>query len=99
MVSAFVSIYNFYEKQLHVQKIVGAAGQMKESSQKQVLRVQPFRAVSFRENLVSGLHIPNYDLDEEELNWKNVAFARYYGIKGIRKMKVNKINEETAKKS
>ena len=87
MVSASVTIYNFYEKQLHVQKILVAADQLKQSPQKQTLLVQPFRTVSFEVNLVSGLHIPNYDLDEDENNWKNVAFARYYGIKGVRMVK------------
>ena len=87
LMSASVTVYNFYEKQLHVKKILVAVDQLKQSPQKQTLCVQPFRAVSFEENLASGLHIPNYDLDEDESNWKNVAFARYYGIKGIRKIK------------
>lgn len=87
LLSASVTAYNLYEKHLHLQKILVAVHQLKQSPQKQILCVQPFRAVSFEENLVSGLHIPNYDLDEDESNWKNVAFARYYGIKGIRKMK------------
>ncbi len=84
MVSASVTIYNFYEKQLHVHKILVAVDQLKQLSQKQILCVRPFRIVSFGENLISGLHISNYTLDEDESNWKNVAFARYYGIKGIR---------------
>lgn len=86
LMSASVTVYNFYEKHIHVQKILIAAKQLKESSQKQVLCVQPFRAVTFEENLASGLHIPNYDLDEDEFSWKNVAFARYNGIRGIRKV-------------
>ena len=91
LMSASVTVYNFYEKQLHVQKILVAVDQLKQSPQKQTLCVQPFKTVSFNENLASGLHIPNYDLDEDEYNWKNVAFARYYGIKGIRK--ISNINE------
>ncbi len=90
LASASVTIYNFHEKQLHVQKILVAVDQLKQSSQKRTLRVQPFRTVSFEENLVSGLHIPNYDLDEDEYNWKNVSFARYYGIQGIRTLKRDK---------
>lgn len=97
LVSASVTIYNYYEKQLHVQKILASVDQLKQLPQNQVLRVQPFSPVSFKENLVSGLHIPNYDLDEDESNWKNVAFARYYGIKGICKMKINETQEEAGK--
>ena len=87
LLSASVTVYNFYEKHIHVQKILVAVDQLKQSPRKQILCVQPFRTVSFEENLASGLHIPNYDLDEDEYNWKNVAFARYYGIKGVRKIK------------
>ena len=36
------------------------------------------------EDLFSGFHIPFFELSENENRWENVAFARYYGIKGIR---------------
>jgi len=90
LVTASVTVYNFFEKYIHVQKILAAVDRLKQSPQKQTLCVQPFRTVSFRENLASGLHISNYALDEDEYNWKNVAFARYYGIQGIRMTKRGK---------
>lgn len=41
---------------------------------------------AFSETLVwmSGRHIVQPSLKEDEMDWINVAFARYYGIKGIR---------------
>ena len=37
--------------------------------------------------MLSGFHIPGFELSEDENNWVNVAFSRYYGIKGIRMVK------------
>ena len=90
LMSASVTMYNFYEKHVHVQKILVAVDRLKQSSRKQTLCVRPFRTVSFEENLVSGLHVSNYNLDKNEYNWKNVAFARYYDIQGIRMVKRDK---------
>ena len=87
LLSASVTVYNFYEKYVHMHNILVSVDRLKQLPKKQTLCVQPVGAVSFEENLLSGLHVPNYDLDENEYNWKNVAFARYYGIKGIRKEK------------
>ena len=67
-----------------MKEILSTVSQMKTSSVSEVIHVKPFRKVSFTENLASGLHIPNYDLTEEENSWGNVAFSRYYGIKGIK---------------
>ena len=84
LVTAIVTIFNFYEKHLHMKVILTSANQMRTASERSILCVEPFREVSFPENLISGLHIPNYNLSTDENSWENVAFARYYGIKGIR---------------
>ena len=45
--------------------------------------------------MFSGFHIPSFELSEDENRWENVAFARYYGIKGIRMpQKTNKDHTE-----
>ena len=84
LVTASVTVYNMFEKHAHIQKILIAAEKLQRSPKNEILYVKPFREVSFRENLMSGLHLPSYNLTEDENNWKNVAFARYYGIKGIK---------------
>ena len=33
--------------------------------------------------LMSGLHVTNMDLSNNERSWENMAFARYFGIKGV----------------
>lgn len=84
VVTASISVYNFYEKHVYMKEILASAEQLKQSYGCQVLCVKPFRKVSFKENLISGFHIPNYNLSTDENSWDNVAFGRYYGIKGIR---------------
>ena len=84
LVTASVTVYNMYEKYVHIQKNMIAAEQLQRSPKNEILYVKPVREASFRENLASGLHLPSYNLTEDEGNWKNVAFARYYGIKGIK---------------
>ena len=41
-------------------------------------------------------HITDMGISSDENDWKNAAFARYYGIKGIRIVK-NKVNLDTQK--
>ena len=84
LMTVSVTLFNFYEKNIYMKEILSTVSQMKTSSVSEVIHVKPFRKVSFTENLASGLHIPNYDLTEEENSWGNVAFSRYYGIKGIK---------------
>lgn len=84
LITASVSVLNFYEKHNYMNKILTAVQQQKESSENGIVCVKPFREVSFRENLISGLHIPTYNFNKDVNSWGNVAFARYYGIKGIK---------------
>ena len=84
LVTASVSFFNFYEKNNHMNIILTAVQQQKETSENGIVCVKPFREVSFRENLLSGLHIPTYNFTKEVNSWGNVAFARYYGIRGIK---------------
>ena len=52
-----------------------------------VITVEAMIEPSDNEALYTALHTISYELSENENEWKNVAFARYYGIKGIRVVK------------
>ena len=84
LLTASISIFNFYEKNIYMNDILSAVEQAKHASKAGIIVVKPFRRVSFTENLASGLHVPNYNLTDDENSWGNVAFARYYGIEGIK---------------
>ena len=83
LMTVLVTTVNFYEKNAYMKEILVSVKQVKQTKETIMLYVKPFRKVSFSENLLSGLHIPNYDLKKDVNSWSNVAFARYYGIKGI----------------
>lgn len=53
----------------------------------QVLEVQPSPILKdSRYRILSGFHLGNSDFSENENNWENVSFARYYHIRGIRRV-------------
>ncbi len=33
--------------------------------------------------LLTGMHVVEMDLSDDDGNWRNVAFARYFGLKGV----------------
>ena len=47
---------------------------------------KPFKP-TLKDQLMSAYHIISLEISENEKEWKNVSFARYYGIKGIRIVK------------
>ena len=49
-----------------------------------VFIIKPFRKASSIEERLSGFHILYYNLSADEHNPSNIAFSRYYKIKGIK---------------
>ena len=52
-----------------------------------VINVSSIRPVHDVINIASYYHLNFYKMSDDEKDWRNVAFARYYGIKGIRMVK------------
>lgn len=86
-ISAIVSLNSYYEIHLQMQDIIKSAQLLKISKRDEILVVDSFKKPSKLTDMMSGYHIPNYELSDDENDWKNVDFARYYGIKGIRMIK------------
>ena len=88
VMTASVTAYNVYLQKIHMQEIITSAQQLARSGDKnQILEVLSFKKLQKWEEMAGGFHIPGFELSEDEKNWINVAFARYYGIKGIRMTK------------
>lgn len=86
VVSATATFYGFYDYYRQVQNlltIVSHSGQAKE----EIVTVSSITPVSETIANLSGLHILFYEMSEDANDWRNVAFSRYYGIKGIRMIK------------
>ena len=55
------------------------------SGSDEILEVRPADfAVGKNWALITGLHAFSVPFSEDRNHWKNAAFARYYGIKGVR---------------
>lgn len=90
-----ISSYNIYLHKMHMQEIIVSAQQLaRKGEQDQILEVKPFKELQKWEELAGGFHIPGFELSEDENSWINVAFARYYGIKGIRMIKDQNKNKD-----
>ncbi len=49
----------------------------------EILKIEEF-PFSFRVYVLSGFHAVKFELPNNPEDWKNIAYARYYGIMGIR---------------
>jgi hypothetical protein len=93
VMTSVITLHNFYETNRWHQELLLRIQQEKRENKNSVLPVRPFRKAGKTEVLMSGFHIVENDLSDDAGNWENVAFARYYGIKGVRTEKDN--NNET----
>ena len=92
VMTSVITLRNFSETNEWQQELLFHVQQTKTENKNSVLFVKPFRKASKTEVMMSGFHIINNDLSEDENSWENVAFARYYGINGVR---VENNNNET----
>ena len=92
--TCFVSINHYYVLQTYNDNVIACVKQVK--SKDSVVDIMAFREISLKEHIMSGYHITDMGISSDENDWKNAAFARYYGIKGIRIVK-NKVNLDTQK--
>ena len=77
----YVGMYSTYQ---YNQRVINVARQYKAAGYSSVIEIPA--PLNHSETLMwlSGRHIVQPSLKEDENHWINVAFARYYGIKGIR---------------
>ena len=84
LVTLYGTYAGMYSTCRYNRRVLTAVQQHKKAGLSSVLEIPP--PPKFPEALVwmSGRHIVRPSLKEDERDWENVAFARYYGIKGIR---------------
>ena len=84
VITVFTSFYNLYNLQMQTNELLKFIQCNHKMLTESVLTVAPFRKPDRIMNILSGFHIIENNLMEDENSWENVAFSRYYGIKGIR---------------
>lgn len=89
VITAGVTFNFLYEHYLWNAKLLSTVStlQMKNNEKDMIECVEPFQTTSKIEDFLSGYHTFENRLSEDEKSWENVAFSRFYGIKGIRMLK------------
>lgn len=85
--TAAVTMSCFYNIHIYMTDLINSAKQHSIEMPEGILQVKPMEEVNQNIEVISGFHIPGFELFESETNWANTAFARYYGIKGVRMIK------------
>ena len=86
VVTVSATFYGFYDYHIQVKELLSYVQNSREAKE-QVITVNALTPVSETLENASGLHILSFAMSEDENFWNNVAFSRYYGIKGIRMVK------------
>ena len=87
LITSSVTIPYSCEMKEQMDALITKAKQTHTTSPDTILTVKQFKGSGKLKDLLSGYHLSYYDLSEDANNWVNIAFARYYGIKGIRMVK------------
>lgn len=75
------SVVQYYNQRLYMGNIIRQAESL--SGKNQVLKVTGEPDVLKKWVLLTGMHAFNSPVEKDVNHWRNVAFARYYDIKGI----------------
>ena len=84
IMTAYVSIHHSYNVNTQMNKIINEARRLQASYSKEVLIIKPLPETDLLTDLLSGYHFSNFYISEDVNDWRNVSFARYYSIKGIK---------------
>ena len=85
---------HYYCGYLYIGELLSLVNRIDSDKKDSVITVKAMTEPSDNEGLYTMLHTISYELSENENEWKNVAFARFYGIKGIRMVKEKNEHKE-----
>lgn len=83
IMTASVTVQHSYNIKMQMDNLISTVKQTQTVSANTILTAKPFKDSSKLKDLLSGYHISYFCLADVVNSWENVAFARYYGIKGI----------------
>ena len=98
IITAGFSFRYYYCGYVYVGRLLTMVKNIDDEKRDSVITVDTMVEPSDNEGLYTALHTLSYKLSEDEKEWKNVAFARYYGIKGIRMVKAKDDDNEAERK-
>ncbi|MBR0123768.1 MAG: hypothetical protein IJM03_00300 [Treponema sp.] len=86
LITTAATFYGSYDYGKQVRELVSYV-ESSVTEKNTVINVGPIRPVNDVIHTASYYHLISFKMSEDEKDWRNVAFARYYGIKGIRMVK------------
>lgn len=86
IVSTASTFYGFVYSREQIHKLIFCV-KSSDYAKNNVILVSSFHPVHDKIDKLSHFHLIDFKLSADENNWCNVAFSRYYGIKGIRMVK------------
>ena len=86
LISTAATLYSFYDYHVQIQKILSIVNHSEQAKEK-IMMIPSLKPVSKTVANISGFRLLYYTMSDNEKDWRNVAFSRYYGIKGIRMIK------------
>jgi hypothetical protein len=86
IITTVATFYGSYYHGEQVREIVSRV-QASDYAESSVIEVSAIRPVHDVINKASYYHLITFKMSDNEKDWRNVAFARYYKIKGIRMVK------------
>lgn len=92
VVTAYFSFLNYYTTYIQVNNMITSFQNLDDEQKNRVFVVDKIGAHSKNARLYTTLHFTGFNISEDEFEWKNVALARYLGIKGIRARDDNENN-------
>ena len=86
VITAVATFYGSYYYGEQVREIVSQV-QSSDTAKNNIIDVHSIHPVHDVINKASYFHLISFEMSDDEKDWRNVAFARYYGVKGIRMVK------------
>lgn len=89
-----ITFYGFHDYYSQMQERLAIIESLDRTSS-EIVTISALVPVSENLYTASGFHLLFYEMTENENEWRNVAFARYYGIKGIRMIKQPVVKDDS----
>ncbi len=88
VITAIATFYGSYYTHQHSQELLSFI-KASDYAKSNIIEVNSLHPASDMVQTASWFHVMNTEMSDNEKDWRNVAFSRYYGIKGIRMVKGN----------
>ena len=93
IVTAATTFYGSYYNYNQINELISVV-KSSDYAKKNVIEVNSLHPIDDMIYKASCFHIMTVEMSDNENDWRNAAFARYYGIKGIRMIKRESDNQK-----